>query len=283
MVLMLDSSFIEQNADSIVHTIGRESIDVYRFLSDRFRRSNVSSDTVFQFVFRSFYRLDNAGLTGTFKTRYFELLEANRGKESIDLTSIVAQLYQLPNRKSHNTLQFSFATKLANTVNCSYPIYDSKVGLMFGFQVPANCKAFEVRLAEYMGLYADIQATYARIISNRDLLGTRRTFRQVYAVDESQVPETKVIDFIVWQAGKAKEADQKVAPNLDTETKNFTSRTHNTSSREFKNRVLQYAQSMEQRKAMQLAAEELGVLLPPSYLKYPGSHVYRWRQQGLPK
>jgi hypothetical protein len=280
---MLDSSFIDQNADSIVHAIGCESIDVYRFLSDRFRRSNVSSDTVFQFVFRSFYRLDNAGLTGTFKIRYFELLEANRGKESIDLTSIVAQLYELPNRKSHNTLQFSFATKLANTVNCSYPIYDSKVGLMFDFQVPANYKAFEVRLSEYMDLYADIQATYARIISNSDLLGARRTFRQVYAVDESQVPETKVIDFIVWQAGKDKEADQKVASNLDTKTKNFTNRTHNTSSPEFKNQVLQYAKSMEQRKAMQLAAEELGVPLPPSYLKYPGSHIYRWRQEGFSK
>lgn len=283
MVLMLDSSFIEQNAESIVHAIGRESIDVYRFLSNRFRRNNVSSDTVFQFVFRSFYRLDNAGLTGTFKTRYFELLEAHRGEENIDLTSIVAQLYKLPNLKSHNTLQFSFATKLANTVNCNYPIYDSKVGLMFDFQVPANCKAFEVRLAQYMDQYADIQSTYARVISNCDLIDARRFFRQVYAVDEYQVPETKVIDFIVWQAGKAKEVHKKVAPSLDAESKNSTSRTDNTSSPEFKNRVLQYAENMEQRKAMQLAAEELGVLLPPSYLKYSGSHVYRWRQQGFPK
>lgn len=147
MVQMLDSTFIEQNADSIVRDIGRESIDVYRFLSDRFLQSNVSSDTIFQFVFRSFYRLDNAGLTDIFKTRYFELLEANRRNESIDLTSIVTELYEFPNRKSHNTLQFSFATKLANTVNCSYPIYDSKVGLMFDFQVPGSYKAFEVRLA----------------------------------------------------------------------------------------------------------------------------------------
>jgi hypothetical protein len=33
---------------------------------------------VFQFTFRSFYRLDNAGLTPEFKSKYFALLEESR-------------------------------------------------------------------------------------------------------------------------------------------------------------------------------------------------------------
>jgi hypothetical protein len=121
----------------------------------------------------------------------------------------------------------------------------------------------------------------------------------VVAVEYGQV---KRIDDALWAMGKDLKQTKNIrvrlveeelltqnahlAPSLQgrtTETKHFTSRPYNTSSREFKNRVLQYAESMEQRKAMQLAAEELGVHLPRTYLKYPGSHVYRWRQQGFPK
>jgi hypothetical protein len=56
-----------------------------------------------------------------------------------------------------------------------------------------------------------------------------------------------------------------------------------TSSREFKNRVLEVALKKTQREAMEQAAKELGVYLPESYLTYPGAHIYRWRQQGYPK
>ena len=63
--------YIENDADAILQTLSRESIDVYRFLSERFITFDPKDDAVFQFVFRSFYRLDNAGLTPEFKERFF--------------------------------------------------------------------------------------------------------------------------------------------------------------------------------------------------------------------
>lgn len=56
-----------------------------------------------------------------------------------------------------------------------------------------------------------------------------------------------------------------------------------TSSSEFKNAVLKYADSLRQSEAMEKAAEEFGIHLPRSYLRYPGSHINRWRSQGFPR
>ena len=56
-----------------------------------------------------------------------------------------------------------------------------------------------------------------------------------------------------------------------------------TGSPEFKNAVLKYADSFKQSGAMEKAAREFGIQLPRSYLRYPGSHINRWRNQGFPK
>jgi hypothetical protein len=110
-----DLSDIEGNADSIVREIGREAVDVYGFLADEFARGSVVGNYVFQFTYRSFYRLDNAGLTPEFKSKYFALLEESRNVREIDLRRLVEELYAIPNRKGQRSLQFSFVTKLANT------------------------------------------------------------------------------------------------------------------------------------------------------------------------
>jgi hypothetical protein len=170
-----------------------------------------------------------------------------------------------------------------------FPIFDQHVERARRFLTGSILNASSVDIV--IDNYTAYRSFWLELLSELNI--------DVAAVEYGQV---KRIDDALWAMGKylkqtkktgARPVDEKsptqnahLAPSRPartTETKNFTSRTHNTSSREFKNRVLQYAESMEQRKAMQLAAEELGVLLPPSYLKYPGSHVYRWRQQGFPK
>jgi hypothetical protein len=60
-------------------------------------------------------------------------------------------------------------------------------------------------------------------------------------------------------------------------------RTCDTSSPEFINRVFSYCQKLTQSESIKRAAEELGVTLPASYLKYAASHIDRWRKQGYPK
>jgi hypothetical protein len=198
----LDLSQIEENAESLVRGIGREAVEVFGFLSDEFARGPVVGNHLFQFLYRSFYRLDNAGLTTEFKSRYFLLLEESRNLSEVDLASLVKELYSIPNLKGQQSLQFSFVTKLANTVNRQYPIYDSEVGKVFGFRAPANNKVFEARLNEYLTFYAKLRVAYSEILTKNLLQEPRRIFRQIYAAPPGRISDVKVLDFIFWSAGK---------------------------------------------------------------------------------
>jgi hypothetical protein len=197
---------LEYTPERIVRAIGREPVDVYRFLRERFLACEPQDDIVFQFVFRSFYRIDNAGLTDEFKTRYFEIFSAAKETNQVDLESIIHSLFEIPNRKGQPSLQFSFATKLAATVNVDTPIYDAEIAAVFDFRAPYNYKTFSQRLAEYMAFHVDLADFYRSIIGNGQMQAARTMFRKLYGVSEAQVSETKALDFIFWSAGKLSKA-----------------------------------------------------------------------------
>jgi hypothetical protein len=109
-----DLDALREGAQIIVQAIGKEALVVYLFLLDEFDRGPVDQNCLFQFVYRSFYGLDNAGLTPEFHSAYFKYMEDARSKSEVDLTKIVKELRKYPNRKGQPSLQFSFATKLGN-------------------------------------------------------------------------------------------------------------------------------------------------------------------------
>jgi hypothetical protein len=197
-----DLAALNENAQVIVDAIGRESVDVYLFLSDEFARGPVTQNCLFQFVYRSFYRLDNAGLTPEFKSAYFECMEEARACLEVDLAAIVEKLHKIPNRKGQASLQFSFVTKLANTINPNYPIYATEVAKCFGFRPPYNYKDSDTRLQEYLAFYESLRKFYKEVTiqgSMKELVGL---FERTYSPAACRVPAVRVLDFIFWSAGK---------------------------------------------------------------------------------
>ena len=71
----LDVARIEQNLDAVLAHLKPESLEVYSFLRARFAEGDIANDGLFQFLFRSFYRLDNAGLSDDFKQDFFRLMQ----------------------------------------------------------------------------------------------------------------------------------------------------------------------------------------------------------------
>jgi hypothetical protein len=193
---------VETNPEGIVRAIGQESVEVYCFLRQRISERNPAEDRLFQFLFRSFYRLDNAGLTDDFKIRFFQLLQAAKCAGSVDIPEVVRDLYAIRNRKGQESIQYSFATKLAATVDDTCPIYDAEVAAVFGFRPPYAYRPFDRRLAEYSAFHADLKDLYRSIVETDRLREARALFRTMYGVPSTSVPETKVLDFIFWSAGK---------------------------------------------------------------------------------
>jgi hypothetical protein len=193
--------FIENNSTEIVENIDYESVEVYNFLQDQFETSNVNENYLFQFVYRSFYRLDNAGLTPEFKTEYFKILEEMRNQKSFDFERILKRLHNFPNRKGQNTLQFSFVTKLLNTIDNKLPIYDSEVAKMFCASRP-YISDFNKKVDTYLEQLKCFQTCYEEVIYKDLLPTTIEKFDQRFKL--SNLSEMKKLDFIFWSAGKIK-------------------------------------------------------------------------------
>jgi hypothetical protein len=71
---------IEEKQDDILSNIDFESIAVYSFLKNEYAKENILDNFVFQFVFRSYYRLDNAGLSDEIKNRFFRTVSRGTNK-----------------------------------------------------------------------------------------------------------------------------------------------------------------------------------------------------------
>ncbi len=189
------------NARRIIDGIGRESVDVYLFLLEEFARGPVTENFVFQFVYRSFYGIDQAGLTPKFKSAYFEYLEQHRGVLELDLGAVTERLRNFPNRKGDTTLQFSFVTKLANTVNSSYPIYDGEIAKVFAFQAPYSYKPFSDRLKLYLDFYEFLRQFYKDVTADESMKVLVELFKSTYSTAVG-IPPVKILDFIFWSSGK---------------------------------------------------------------------------------
>lgn len=194
--------WIESRSQSIVSNINFESVDVYKFLRAQFLTSNIEENYLFQFVYRSFYRLDNAGLTADLKREYFKILEENRNNDSYDFESALKRLYTFENHKGQNTVQFSFITKLFNTINNNMPIYDNEVAEVFNMTQPYYCKGFEKKLSKYMAQFELIGKAYSEVLEFNLLPLTTTEFDKRF--QNHGLTEMKRLDFIFWSAGKIK-------------------------------------------------------------------------------
>jgi hypothetical protein len=168
-----------------------ESIRVYEWLE---AHKTQLGNPVFQFVFRSFYRIDNAGLTTDWKVRYFEFL---RQRER-NLKTILEVLYHIPTRKKVKSLQFSFATKLLHTLDTSQPIYDSKVAELLSLPMKKR-QDFDDNISTCIALYKNLQEAQQELLADEGIRNQIAALKERY---NTQISDEKALDFLLWIAGK---------------------------------------------------------------------------------
>jgi len=174
-----------------------ESIAVYLFLKNKYAKDG-ATDKVFQFVFRSYYGLDRAGLSPEQKTEYFRLL-ANK---KVDLETILSELYELPRltKKNKNAIQFSFATKLLHTIDNTRPIFDTQVAKVIHKSVTGNGKKEKTESAKE--LYNCLRNLYLKLMADKKIQVIIKEFRENST--SQKITDSKVLDFVIWTLGKLK-------------------------------------------------------------------------------
>jgi len=201
------TEWINEHSTEIIENLDQESIDVFLFLKKEFNNSNIIDNHLFQFVYRSFYRLDNAGLTDNLKEEYFIIMEKYKNRQHLEFKPILNQLHQFKNRKGQKTIQFSFTTKMFNMIDERMPIYDKYVAKMFNLSYPNN-KDIDKKINTYLNHYQIIKEGYKEIYNKNLLMPIIDLFDKEFK--ENKLPILKKIDFIFWSAGKIKEKKQKL-------------------------------------------------------------------------
>lgn len=168
-----------------------ESIRVYEWLE---AHKEEPENPVFQFVFRSYYRIDNAGLTSAWKVRYFEFLDQREG----GLGTILEGLYHIPTTRKLKSLQFSFATKLLHTLDSRRPIYDSKVAELLGLPVKKG-KDFAANIDTCVAVYEELREAQQQLLRDD---GIKNQVAALKALYKSRISNEKALDFLLWSAAK---------------------------------------------------------------------------------
>lgn len=198
--LIIDN-IIDRKKD-IFNEIKQESIDVYIFLLEQYNEGNILNNYLFQFIFRSYYRLDNAGLSPNQKEVFFKLLN-NKEK---NLSKILNALYKIPTLRGLNTIQFSFATKLLNMIDSNCPIYDSQVGDVIHQGVGGNTK--ETKIQSCVQILENLESLYKMLLGDKKIRDIVSKFRIKYD-KQNKCSDAKILDFILWGLGKINQLENK--------------------------------------------------------------------------
>ena len=195
---------IKNNKISIFNNLDVESIEVYKFLVNRFKETeDISKDEVYKFLYRSFYRIDNAGLTKEFKNEYFKILQEYRivTKYSNDtIISIANRLDPFIRLNNTKSFQFSFISKMLNTINVDSPIWDSEVRLVFKFINIKSKLSLDEKIKIAIEQLEYMKIVYKQIEESNELNLVIQEFDKNYDIDVMSF--NKKLDFILWSCGK---------------------------------------------------------------------------------
>jgi hypothetical protein len=118
---------------------------------------------------------------------------------------IAERLDKFPTLQNSSSFQFSFITKLLNTINVDSPIWDSEVRLVFNFpNIPYVKKKSKLTLDEKLDL-AIYQLYYLKDIfkeieESNELNEIIKDFDKKFNTYEMSF--NKKLDFIIWSTGK---------------------------------------------------------------------------------
>ncbi|WP_173918602.1 hypothetical protein [Halobacillus sp. Marseille-Q1614] len=187
--------------EKVVNQIPREKVDVYSYLHENFKNTYVPEDTIYQFIFRYFFKLDNPSLTNEFEEEYFKIMEEQRGLERPSIVQITKRLYEIKNHKGNPTMQFPLAAAMLHAINPGFPSYDSDIAKAFDFSSTYHLSGFDKKMKRYIGQYQHSFKTYRELIEDEAVGPLTNHFNEKFP-DHRGLPEVKKIELIVGQLGR---------------------------------------------------------------------------------
>ncbi len=184
---------INENIDHILHAIGPGHVTQYDWLISNIHQI---AEPEYQRKYKTFWRLNGAGLSQTYCHAYFQFLQAGLNNNVLPPNNLAHELYQIPINTNRQALQFSFCTKLCHMLNREIPIYDSRVRIFYNFVEPLRQLPVIERIAGYVQFHQFLINEYNRVLQEGLLAPSIQAFRQ--QLGPQHFTDIKVIDSLIW-------------------------------------------------------------------------------------
>lgn len=184
--------FFEEHKTEINYTIMG-----YKFLKETYENNGrFDKDDMFKSFFRSFYYMRY--IKKEYADFIFEEMD-NVMRETLSLKML--KLEDVTKRICRGeSIQFSFITKLLNLKNDElFPIYDSKVALVFHFKELMG--TFDEKIKELCVRYDVIRKTYENLL-NEDKTRYFLTMFNGQFKEATTLSGMRILDIVFWQKGK---------------------------------------------------------------------------------
>lgn len=191
---------IAKDGQRIVDNIKYESVDVYKFLQQAYQDTDITTNYLFQFLFRKYYNLEEARLSDDFHLEYFKILQdLKNNSKAWNYELVIERLYEIPRAKGDKSIQCSFVSKMFHTFDSNNVVFDSKVAKMFKFKTLSTVP-FDQKIKKFEQYIGTISSSYNKIITD-GLLDDVLTMFDTRFENHGLHPR-KRLDFIFWSAGK---------------------------------------------------------------------------------
>lgn len=192
---------INSNIQDILDSISNEHVWLYDWLVQNFNR--VGEDE-YQKRYKTFWRLNGAGLSRGFCDHYFHYL-LTAGDTVPRLDELALELYQVPIRPNKYALQFSFCTKLCHMLDRNMPIYDSNIRDFYDFKVPSYYLPVQLRIENLVEFHRYLVHEYQRVLHEGILDDAILAFLERF--NPEHFTDIKVIDSLIWAYSHKKEEE----------------------------------------------------------------------------
>jgi hypothetical protein len=197
-LLHLHLDLVSQAAQKLAES----GIGPYFALREMLARNEKGERRLFREQFAKYYGLNAAGVTDTFKTRYFELLFELKLDPDIPppYERLLLELHPIERRQGGNILAASFVSKLVALHDESRPLFDQHVSRFFGLYVP-SVGSLKFRIAGFVANLDIIRGHYLAWSKEAE-------FRSVLAALKNKIPsleschQVRICDFLVWAVGR---------------------------------------------------------------------------------
>jgi len=196
---------IQKEKLQIIELITQEDIDIYCFIQKQYNKlkNRIIEDSLFKFVFRNYYFTRIRSSTAD---PFFDLLASFKINKDVDMTSNLQNaLEQMKLRKNVKTgefkLEYSYSTKLLNTIDKNYPIYDSNVYRALNLRYVSG-KSRTERINSFITIYQQIVQLYGYILKENLLISVIDALKARRNISKLESNPIKILDFIFWAKGK---------------------------------------------------------------------------------